>query len=72
MPTVFLIMTILFVVTTADSMSYSMSIGVTGEENPPKSVRVFWALIMGLIAAILINIGEGGIDALQSFVVIAA
>ncbi|SFM29392.1 BCCT family transporter [Salibacterium qingdaonense] len=72
MPTVFLIMTILFVVTTADSMSYSMSMGVTGEENPPKSVRVFWALIMGIIAVILINIGEGGIDALQSFVVIAA
>ncbi|KMY54464.1 BCCT transporter [Bacillus sp. FJAT-27231] len=72
MPTVFLILTVLFVVTTVDSMSYSIAMSVTGEENPPKAMRVFWAVIMAVIAIILIKIGGGGIGALQSFVVIAA
>ncbi|WP_081759984.1 BCCT family transporter [Sporosarcina sp. D27] len=72
MPTVFLILTTLFVVTTVDSMSYSISMAVTGDGNPPKAIRVFWAVIMATIATILIEIGGGGIGALQSFVVIAA
>lgn len=72
MPSLFLILTTLFVVTTVDSMSYSISIAVTGEDNPPKLVRLFWVIIMSTIAIILIKIGGGGIDALQSFVVIAA
>ena len=72
MPSVFLILTTLFVVTTVDSMSYSISMAVTGEGNPPKLIRVFWAVVMSAIAAILIKIGGGGIGALQSFVVIAA
>lgn len=72
MPAVFLILTTLFVITTVDSMSYSISMAVTGDENPPKVVRLFWAIIMATIATILIKIGGGGIGALQSFVVIAA
>ncbi|MDQ0207030.1 BCCT family transporter [Alkalicoccobacillus murimartini] len=72
MPFVFLLLTILFVVTTVDSMSYSLSMSVTGVGNPPKLVRVFWAVIMAVIAVLLINIGGGGIGALQSFVVVAA
>ncbi|WP_134704380.1 BCCT family transporter [Ammoniphilus sp. YIM 78166] len=72
MPIIFLILTILFVVTTADSMSYTLAMGVTGEGDPPAFTRVFWAVLMGFIAIILINIGSGGINALQSFVVIAA
>lgn len=72
MPTVFLVLTVLFVVTTADSMSYTLAMGVTGEGDPPGFTRVFWAVLMGFIAIILINIGTGGINALQSFVVIAA
>ncbi|MGN7285850.1 BCCT family transporter [Shouchella rhizosphaerae] len=72
MPFVFLLLTVLFVVTTVDSMAYSLSMSVTGVGNPPKLIRFFWATIMSLIAVILINIGDGGIDALQSFVVIAA
>lgn len=72
MPSVFLILTTLFVVTTVDSMSYSISMAVTGEDNPPKVIRLFWVVIMSVIAIILIKIGGGGIDALQSFVVIAA
>ncbi len=72
MPSVFLILTTLFVVTTVDSMSYSIAMAVTGEGDPPKVIRLFWAVIMAIIAIILIKIGGGGIDALQSFVVIAA
>src|SRR5699024_5486970 len=72
MSSIFLILTTLFVVTAVDSMSYSISMAVTGDGNPPKIIRLFWAVIMATIAAILIKIGGGGIGALQSFVVIAA
>lgn len=72
MPTIFLILTILFVVTTVDTMSYSVAMSVTGEGNPPKPIRVFWAVVMSVIAIILIKVGDGGVGALQSFVVIAA
>src|SRR5699024_9478269 len=44
--TAFLLITVTFVVTTADSMSYSLSMAVTGEGNLPKILRVFWAIIM--------------------------
>ncbi len=70
--TAFLLITITFVVTTADSMSYSLSMAVTGEGDPPKIMRAFWAIIMGTIAIILINIGEGSVGALQSFIIITA
>ncbi|QQK78952.1 BCCT family transporter [Salicibibacter cibi] len=66
------ILTILFVITTADSMSYSISMSVTGEGDPPKPIRVFWAVMIGVISIILINIGEGSIDAIQSFIIITA
>ena len=72
MPAIFLVLTILFVVTTVDTMAYSVAMSVTGEGDPPKAVRVFWAVVMAVIAIILINIGEGGVGALQSFIVIAA
>lgn len=70
--TAFLLITITFVVTTADSMAYSLSMAVSGEGDPPKLVRAFWAILMGAIAIILINIGEGSIGALQSFIIITA
>src|SRR5699024_12193192 len=41
MPSVFLILTTLFVVTTVDSMSYSISMAVTGDGDPPKVIRLF-------------------------------
>ncbi|MFB4160063.1 BCCT family transporter [Geomicrobium sp. JSM 1781026] len=72
MPFIFLVLAILFVITTADSMTYSISMSMTGEGNPPKPMRVFWAAIMATVAAILIFIGEGSIDALQSFIVVTA
>ncbi len=49
----FLLLTILFVVTTGDSMAYSISMAVTGDGDPRISLRIFWSLIMGAVAAIL-------------------
>jgi glycine betaine transporter len=69
---IFLFVTVIFVATTSDSMSYTISVAVSGEENPAKSLRVFWSLLMGTVAAVLIAIGSGGISALQSFIVVTA
>ncbi|MFD1928226.1 BCCT family transporter [Sporosarcina siberiensis] len=68
----FLLVTILFVVTTADSMAYTVSVAITGDAHPPKTMRVFWAIIMGTVAIVLLMISEGGIEAIQSFIVVTA
>ena len=68
----FLLATIIFVATSADSMALSISIAITGTDEPPKLLRVFWALIMGAVAAILVSFGEGSIGSLQSFIVFTA
>ncbi|WP_022794429.1 BCCT family transporter [Marinococcus halotolerans] len=68
----FLLVTILFVVTTTDSMSYTISIVVSDSEEPHPAIRVFWVVIMGAVAACLLFIGEGSVDALQSFIVVTA
>ncbi|WP_079528526.1 BCCT family transporter [Halobacillus hunanensis] len=68
----FLLLTILFVVTTSDSMSYTIAMAVTGEGNPKVWLRVFWSVIMGAIAAILLITGDSGITQLQNFIVVTA
>ena len=68
----FLLVTILFVVTTGDSMAYTISVAVTGNNNPAKSMRAFWAVLMGLVAIVLLMIGEGSVGAIQSFIVVTA
>jgi glycine betaine transporter len=68
----FLILTTLFVVTTTDSMTYTISMVMVGNDDPPAILRVFWCVIMGLVAVVLVSIGSGGIAALQSFIVITA
>src|SRR5699024_5866159 len=70
--TAFLLITVTFVVTTADSMSYSLSMAVTGEVNQLKIVLTFWAHIMGPLAVILINCGEGWVDTLKSCIIVTA
>ncbi|MBA2176506.1 BCCT family transporter [Halobacillus locisalis] len=72
MATGFLIVTVVFVATTADSMSYSVAVTLTGHVHPPKWLRVFWALLFGAIAATLIGIGESSIQTLQNFIVVTA
>ncbi|PMH42629.1 BCCT transporter [Vibrio sp. 10N.286.49.B3] len=68
----FLILTTTFIVTTGDSMTYTISVVMTGSTEPNPLIRVFWGVIMGMIAAVLISMGAGGITALQSFIVITA
>jgi glycine betaine transporter len=68
----FLIMTIVFVATTGDSMTYTVSMVMTGNDHPATWLRVFWGVAMGVMAAILISLGSGGVSALQSFIVITA
>ncbi|WP_020007691.1 BCCT family transporter [Salinicoccus albus] len=68
----FMVATIVFVLTTVDSMALSISMAITGEGNPSATMRVFWALVMGGVAILLLNIGEGSISTLQSFIVVTA
>ncbi|MCR9323461.1 BCCT family transporter [Vibrio alginolyticus] len=68
----FLILTTTFIVTTGDSMTYTISVVMTGSTEPNAVIRSFWGLIMGIVAIALISMGSGGISALQSFIVITA
>ncbi len=68
----FLIVTVVFVATTADSLSYTVGVALTGSDNPAKWIRVFWALIFGTLAIVLLMIGEGSIGTLQNFIVVTA
>ncbi len=68
----FLLLTITFVATTGDSMAYAVAQTCVADDAPPSWLRAMWALIMGGAAAVLISIGDGGISALQSFIVVTA
>ncbi len=68
----FLLLTITFVATTTDSMSYAIAQACTAHDSPARWLRGLWTLLMGAAAATLISVGEGGISALQSFIVITA
>ncbi|PNQ54026.1 BCCT family transporter [Vibrio sagamiensis] len=68
----FLILTTTFIVTTGDSMTYTISVVMTGTTEPNALVRSFWGIMMGLVAIALISMGSGGISALQSFIVVTA
>ncbi|WP_201544145.1 BCCT family transporter [Psychrobacter sp. H7-1] len=68
----FLILTTIFIVTTGDSMTYTISVVISGEREPNAIIRTFWGVMMGVTAIALISIGAGGVTALQSFIVITA
>jgi choline-glycine betaine transporter len=68
----FLVLTTVFVATTGDSMTYSLSVTLSRDNEPSALVRVFWGLAMGLMALVLISVGEGGIGKLQNFIVVTA
>ena len=72
-----LILVVLFMCTSADSMSYAAAMVVSGRNEPPPALRLFWALMIGSLTLVLLRIGTGlgdstSIDALQAFIVITA
>jgi choline/carnitine/betaine transport len=68
----FLILTSIFIITTGDSMTYTISVVTSNSTQPDSRVRIFWGILMGTMAILLISLGSGGISALQSFIVITA
>lgn len=68
----FLLLTVTFVATTTDSMSFAIAQSCTISGEPSTKLRATWAVLMGVAAAVLIAIGDGGISGLQSFIVITA
>tara|TARA_Y100001968_G_scaffold329453_1_gene378827 strand:- start:167 stop:1738 length:1572 start_codon:yes stop_codon:yes gene_type:complete len=72
-----LLLVILFMSTSADSISYAAAIVLSGQEVPPKKQRLFWAVLIGLLTISLLRIGadtsgQTSIDALQSFIILTA
>ncbi|MDZ7786632.1 MAG: BCCT family transporter [Halofilum sp. (in: g-proteobacteria)] len=67
-----LILTTIFVATTGDSMSYTISMVASGHDEPNTAVRAFWGIALAVMAAILLYMGAGQISALQQFIVITA
>ncbi|AXR82875.1 BCCT family transporter [Natrarchaeobaculum sulfurireducens] len=68
----FLVLVTTFFVTSADSSTLAVSMMTTGGKAQPSNVnRIFWGLMLGLTAAILMLLGgEGGAGALEQAVVI--
>jgi choline-glycine betaine transporter len=67
----FLVLTMIFVATTSDSMSFVIATAMS-DDNPSAALRAFWGIAMGVMALILISTGSGGIGKLQSFIVVTA
>jgi glycine betaine transporter len=67
----FLVLTMIFVATTSDSMSFVIATAMS-DDAPSTALRAFWGLAMGVMALILISTGSGGIGKLQSFIVVTA
>ncbi|MBP2280497.1 choline/glycine/proline betaine transport protein [Psychrobacter sp. PL15] len=64
------IMIVLWFVTSSDSASFVIDmLTAGGDTNPPKIQRLFWAIMEGLIAAILL--AAGGLSALQAAAIVA-
>jgi len=72
MAVLILVLTTIFVATTGDSMSYTISMVATGHDEPSTLVRAFWGVTMSVMAAILLYMGAGQVGALQQFIVITA
>ena len=65
----FMLLVTTFFITSADSSTLAVSMMTTGGKAEPSSInRVFWGVVLGLTAAILMTLG--GVDALQSAAVI--
>src|SRR5690625_7642147 len=68
----FIAVAIVFVATTADTISYTVAVTLTGSDRPQSWLRVCWALIFGALSVVLLIIGEGSSTAIQNFIVVTA
>nr|WP_245301461.1 BCCT family transporter [Virgibacillus natechei] len=68
----FLLVSVIFVATTADTMSYTVAATLTGNDQPKRWLRVFWTLIFGLTTVMILTIGEDSIASIQNSIVITA
>lgn len=66
------VVTLIFFASTMDAMSYAISTSSMYSGEPTPLVRAFWCMGMGVAAAVLLLIGDGGVEALQSFIVVSA
>jgi len=65
------LMVMTFFVTSADSGALVMDIiSCNGDQNPPMATRIFWAVLTGVIAAVLLVVG--GLGALQTAAIATA
>ncbi|MFP8888329.1 BCCT family transporter [Natrialbaceae archaeon A-CW2] len=65
----FLILVTTFFITSADSSTLAVSMMTTGGKARPSNInRVFWGIVLGMTAAILMI--QGGVEALQSAAII--
>lgn len=64
----------IFFITAADSASVVMGILTTrGSQDPPKTIVVFWGLVMAGIAVVMLLLGEeSALEGLQSLVIVTA
>lgn len=68
----FLLVSIVFVATTADTMSYTVAATLSGHDNPKRWLRVTWAVLFGAFTAAILSIGEDSIASIQNSIVISA
>ncbi|ELY91735.1 BCCT transporter [Natrialba hulunbeirensis JCM 10989] len=68
----FMILVTTFFITSADSSTLAVSMMTTGGKESPSTInRIFWGVVLGMTAAILMILGgEGGAGALEQAVVI--
>ena len=53
-------------------MTYMISIAMSKKGTSDVVMRVFWGVAMGVMAIVLIRLGNSGISELQRFIVITA
>ena len=74
LPLLIMVILAIFFITAADSASVVMGILTTrGRQDPPKLIVMFWGLVMGGIAMVMLLLGdETALEGLQSLVIITA
>lgn len=68
----FLLVSIIFVATTTDTMAYTVAATLEGNDHPKRWLRVIWALIFGATTMVILTIGEDSITSIQNSIVITA